>query len=58
MVKKEKRGKNHTQQIRETYCTASSLLYPGLNGGSGNYKIAGLALGHSSRIEGKVAPWH
>jgi hypothetical protein len=57
MVKKEKRGKNHTQQIRETYCTASSLLYPGLNGGSGDYSIAGLAWGRSCRNEGKVAPW-
>ena len=32
-------------------------FYPGLNGGFGDYTIAGLAWGRSSRIEGKVAPW-
>ena len=31
--------------------------YPGLNGGSGDYTIAGLAWGRSSRIEGNLTPW-
>ena len=38
-------------------CISSSSSYPGLNGGSGDYTIAGLAWGRSNRIGGKVTPW-
>ena len=55
--KKKKEGKNTLSKSERKTVLLLASFYPGLNGGFGDYTIAGLAWGRSSRIEGKVAPW-